>query len=94
MNAPSAARKSLKTLFLQAPSFDGFDKGMRLAAISYPHLSKEEMFHSMAIYYRRFYVRPGKIWAIVGEMLGSWDMMKRRLREGVGFFRFLRAHAA
>jgi len=27
MNAPSAARKSLKTLFLQAPSFDGFDGG-------------------------------------------------------------------
>jgi hypothetical protein len=24
----------------------------------------------------------------------SWDMMKRRLREGVEFFRFLRAHEA
>ncbi|PVX61157.1 hypothetical protein C7402_1211, partial [Paraburkholderia unamae] len=28
------------------------------------------------------------------EMLMSWDMMKRRLREGVEFFRFLRAHEA
>jgi hypothetical protein len=27
-------------------------------------------------------------------MLMSWDMMKRRLREGVEFFRFLRAHEA
>jgi hypothetical protein len=27
-------------------------------------------------------------------MLLSWDMMKRRLREGVEFFRFLRAHEA
>jgi hypothetical protein len=27
-------------------------------------------------------------------MLSSWDMMKRRLREGVEFFRFLRAHEA
>jgi len=27
-------------------------------------------------------------------MLTSWDMMKRRLREGVEFFRFLRAHEA
>ncbi|SDC41924.1 hypothetical protein SAMN05421548_1241, partial [Paraburkholderia lycopersici] len=26
--------------------------------------------------------------------LMSWDMMKRRLREGVEFFRFLRAHEA
>ncbi len=70
------------------------DKGVQLAAISYPHLSKEEIFHSMEIFYRRFYFRPGKIWEIVREMLGSWDMMKRRLREGVEFFRFLRAHEA
>jgi hopanoid biosynthesis associated radical SAM protein HpnJ len=70
------------------------DKGVQLAAISYPHLSKEEIFHSMETFYRRFYFRPGKIWEIVREMLTSWDMMKRRLREGVEFFRFLRAHEA
>jgi hopanoid biosynthesis associated radical SAM protein HpnJ len=70
------------------------DKGVQLAAISYPHLSKEEIFHSMEVFYKRFYFRPNKIWEIVKEMLGSWDMMKRRLREGVEFFRFLRAHEA
>jgi len=70
------------------------DKGVQLAAISYPHLSKEEIFHSMEVFYRRFYFRPSKIWEIVKEMLASWDMMKRRLREGVEFFRFLRAHEA
>ena len=70
------------------------DKGVQLAAISYPHLSKEEIFHSMEVFYKRFYFRPSKIWEIVREMLSSWDMMKRRLREGVEFFRFLRAHAA
>jgi len=70
------------------------DKGVQLAAISYPHLSKEEIFHSMEVFYKRFYFRPSKIWEIVKEMLTSWDMMKRRLREGVEFFRFLRAHAA
>jgi hopanoid biosynthesis associated radical SAM protein HpnJ len=68
------------------------DQGVQLAAISYPHLSKEENFHSMEIFYRRFYFRPGKIWEIVKEMLASWDMMKRRLREGVEFFRLLHAH--
>jgi hypothetical protein len=26
----------------------------------------------------------------MGEMLRDWDMMKRRLREGVEFFDFLR----
>ena len=70
------------------------DKGVQLAAISYPHLSKEEIFHSMEVFYKRFYFRPSKIWEIVKEMLTSWDMMKRRLREGKEFFRFLRAHAA
>jgi hopanoid biosynthesis associated radical SAM protein HpnJ len=70
------------------------DKGVQLAAISYPHLSKEEIFHSMEVFYKRFYFRPSKIWEIVKEMLMSWDMMTRRLREGVEFFRFLRAHEA
>jgi len=27
-------------------------------------------------------------------MLTSWDLTKRRLREGVEFFRFLRTHEA
>ena len=70
------------------------DKGVQLAAISYPHLSKEEIFHSVELFYRRFYFRPGKIWEIVREMLTNWDMMTRRLREGVEFFRFLRTHGA
>jgi hypothetical protein len=48
----------------------------------------------MERFYKRFYLRPGKIWEIVKEMLVSWDMMKRRLREGVEFFRFLREHRA
>lgn len=70
------------------------EKGVQLAAISYPHLSKDEIFHSMEIFYRRFYFRPKKIWEIVREMLSDWDMMKRRLREGVEFFRFLNAREA
>jgi hopanoid biosynthesis associated radical SAM protein HpnJ len=70
------------------------DRGVQLAAISYPNLSKAEIFHSMEAFYRQFYFRPGKIWEIVREMLTSWDMMTRRLREGVEFFRFLRAHEA
>jgi hopanoid biosynthesis associated radical SAM protein HpnJ len=70
------------------------DQGVQLAAISYPHLSKEEIFHSMEVFYKRFYFRPSKIWEIVKEMLTSWEMTRRRLREGAEFFRFLRAHQA
>lgn len=70
------------------------EKGVQLAAISYPHLSNEEIYHGVEVFYKSFYFRPRKIWEIVREMLGSWDMTKRRLREGVEFFRFLRAHGA
>jgi hypothetical protein len=45
----------------------------------------------MEVFYRRFYFRPAKIWEIVKEMLVSPQMMRRRLREGVEFMRFLRA---
>ncbi len=69
-------------------------EGVQLAAIGYPHLPREAIYHHLEQFYREFYFRPGKIWEIVREMLVSWDMMKRRLREGVEFFRFLRAHEA
>ena len=68
--------------------------GVQIAAIGYPHLSREEIYHQLECFYKRFYFRPSKIWEIVREMLMSWEMMKRRLREGVEFFRFLRAHQA
>jgi radical SAM superfamily enzyme YgiQ (UPF0313 family) len=70
------------------------DDGVQVAAIGYPHLSKADIFHSMEVFYRRFYLRPAKIWEIVREMLGSGEMITRRLREGVEFWRFLRTHEA
>jgi hopanoid biosynthesis associated radical SAM protein HpnJ len=70
------------------------EQGVQLAAISYPHLSKQEIYHGVERFYKQFYFRPSKIWEIVREMLASWEMMKRRLREGVEFFHFLRAHEA
>jgi hopanoid biosynthesis associated radical SAM protein HpnJ len=70
------------------------DQGVQLAALSYPHLTKDEIFHSMEVFYKRFYFRPAKIWEIVREMLTSWEMTRRRLREGAEFYRFLRAHQA
>ena len=89
-------RQAVDNGWLQESDFTNLvnTRGVQLAAISYPHLSKEEIFHSVEMFYKRFYFRPGKIWDIVKEMLTSWDMMKRRLREGVEFFRFLRAHRA
>ncbi|USI71661.1 hopanoid biosynthesis associated radical SAM protein HpnJ [Sphingomonas morindae] len=76
--------------------FDGTDHlltdgGTQIAQLSYPHLPAEVIFDKVEEMYKRFYFRPRKIGAIVGEMVRDFDMMKRRLREGVEFFNFLRA---
>ena len=127
----------MRTLFLQAPSFEGFDGGagsryqarreirsfwyptwlaqpaalvensklidapphrFRLAQIAANACDcdlVEAIKALKAEFYRRFYFRSGKIASIVGEMVRSTQMMKRRLREGVEFFHFLRErHAA
>ena len=85
-------------LFKQATEngwFDGTDHlltdgGNQIAQLSYPHLPAKVIFDKVEEFYKRFYFRPRKIGAIVGEMVRDFDMMKRRLREGVEFFEFLR----
>ena len=66
------------------------DHGVQIAPLSYPHLSHTEIFDNVETFYKRFYFRAPKIASIVGEMVRSPQMMKRRLREGVEFFQFLR----
>ena len=66
------------------------DHGVQIAPLHYPHLSHTEIFDNVETFYKRFYFRAPKIASIVGEMVMSPQMMKRRLREGVEFFQFLR----
>ncbi|HEY1797975.1 MAG TPA: hopanoid biosynthesis associated radical SAM protein HpnJ [Stellaceae bacterium] len=66
------------------------DNGVQIAPLHYPHLSHTEIFESLEVFYKRFYFRRKKIASLVGEMLRSPQMMRRRLREGVEFFQFLR----
>jgi hopanoid biosynthesis associated radical SAM protein HpnJ len=66
------------------------DDGIQIAPLHYPHLSHKEIFDSLETFYRQFYFRPSKIGSIVKEMVTQEGMMKRRLREGVEFFQFLR----
>ncbi len=67
--------------------------GLQISSLEYPDLSHEEIFNALSTFYKRFYFRPRKIGEITWEMLHSWDMTKRRLREGVEFFRFLNSRA-
>lgn len=66
------------------------ENGIQIAPLHYPHLSHNEIFQSVEEFYRKFYFRAPKIAAIVNEMVRSPQMMKRRLREGVEFFQFLK----
>jgi radical SAM superfamily enzyme YgiQ (UPF0313 family) len=66
------------------------ENGIQIAPLHYPHLSHAEIFENVETFYKKFYFRGGKIASIVGEMVMSPDMMKRRLREGVEFFDFLK----
>ena len=84
-------RQAAEQGWLDADNAELIDhNGVQLAPLSYPHLGHQEIFESVEDFYRRFYFRAPKIAAIVGEMVRSPQMMQRRLRDGVEFFRFLR----
>jgi len=67
------------------------DRGVQIAPLHYPHLSHTEIFESLETFYKRFYFRRKKIASLVAEMVKSPQMLRRRLREGVEFFQFLRS---
>src|SRR5574337_1323744 len=65
------------------------DRGTQASVLSYPHLSNTVIMQSMDEFYRRFYFRPRKIFAIVKKMVVDSNVMRRRLGEGVQFLQFL-----
>ncbi len=89
-------RQATENGWLDAANAELIDEnGVQIAPLHYPHLSHTEIFDSVEVFYRKFYFRAPKIASIVGEMVRSPQMMRRRLREGVEFFQFLRdRHAA
>ncbi|MDB5095055.1 MAG: coproporphyrinogen oxidase [Candidatus Eremiobacteraeota bacterium] len=68
--------------------------GIQTAALNYPDISSTLIFDSLDAFYRRFYFRPRKMFSLFGGMLRDPHLMKRRLREGGEFFKFLRERKA
>ncbi len=66
--------------------------GVQQSAIGYPHLPRTEIFQSVDLFYRRFYFRPRKMISLAAEMVRDRQVLRRRLREGRDFLRFLRKH--
>jgi hopanoid biosynthesis associated radical SAM protein HpnJ len=65
------------------------DSGTQESILSYPHLDKEEIFEAVETFYKDFYFRPKKMAQLTWDMCRDWDIMKRQLREGKEFFKFL-----
>jgi hypothetical protein len=62
--------------------------------MNYPGLNSTVIFNSVEEFYRAFYFRPRKMFSLFGGMLRDPEVMKRRLREGVEFFKFLHERKA
>lgn len=65
------------------------EAGTQESILSYPHLDKNEIFEAVEIFYKDFYFRPKKMFELTIDMFRDWEVMKRQLREGVEFFKFL-----
>jgi len=65
--------------------------GVQVSSLEYPGLSHRQIFESLERFYKRFYFRPKKMAEMAWEMLSTAGMMKRRLREGAEFLRFMTA---
>jgi hopanoid biosynthesis associated radical SAM protein HpnJ len=86
-------RQAQENGWLQIQTGDLVDAhGVQIAALNYPKLSSTMLFHSVEQFYRKFYFRPRKMFSLFGGMLRDPEVMKRRLREGVEFFKFLHEH--
>jgi radical SAM superfamily enzyme YgiQ (UPF0313 family) len=68
--------------------------GIQTSSMNYPGLSSTFIFSSVEEFYRKFYFRPRKMFSLFGGMLRDRRVMKRRLREGVEFFKFLHERKA
>lgn len=63
--------------------------GQQTAVLEYEGLDKDEIFRSLEVFYKSYYFRPKPIARILLTMLQDAEVMKRRLREGAEFFKFL-----
>jgi hopanoid biosynthesis associated radical SAM protein HpnJ len=64
--------------------------GIQNSALNYPGLTSTMMFDSVEEFYRKFYLRPRKVFSLLWNMMGDPKVRTRRLREGGEFFRFMR----
>ncbi len=65
--------------------------GYQDAVLEYPGLDRQAMLEAVDRFYRKYFLRPKPILRILKTMLADRRVCVRRIREGVEFFRSLRA---
>ena len=65
------------------------DRGTQVSALSYPHLPHTEIARATEEFYRRFYFRPRKMFAMARDMAADWTIARRRTTEGIQFLQYL-----
>ncbi len=67
------------------------DRGTQVSALSYPDLDNTEIASSTEEFYRRFYFRPQKMFAMARDMIANPSIIGRRLTEGRQFLQYMSA---
>ena len=67
------------------------DRGTQVSALSYPDLDNTEIASSTEEFYRRFYFRPQKMFAMAKDMIANPSIIGRRLAEGREFLQYMSA---
>ena len=66
------------------------DTGHQSCVIGYPHLSNQEIFDAVEIFYKKFYFRPKYIARSVLKMIVDGDERRKLLKEGKQYFEYMR----
>jgi hopanoid biosynthesis associated radical SAM protein HpnJ len=66
------------------------DTGHQSCVIGYPHLSNQEIFDAVELFYSKFYFRPKYILRSIGRMIVDGEERKKLLKEGKQYFDYMR----
>ena len=66
------------------------DTGHQSCVIGYPHLSNQEIFDAVELFYNKFYFRPKYIARSIMKMIVNGDERRKLLKEGKQYFEYMR----
>jgi hopanoid biosynthesis associated radical SAM protein HpnJ len=65
------------------------NSGHQMCVINYPHLSNQEIFDAVELFYNKFYFRPKYILRSIGKMIVNSEERKKLLKEGRQYLSYM-----